>query len=177
MGLGRRRKSLKTVYLYTWNAFVITCLIVLACGKEQKPDPLIGPVPSGDKKVTLALFGAPWCTACKEDLPALQSAIDAMTPEQRKNLDVRLYVTTSGNPAVPPTNEVAQQYKESLNLTMESAPDEWRWKKFKAWVGGELVLPGAAVLDADGNVLKSYRAGATTFLPTEIIAFTLQSMK
>lgn len=168
---------MKTVYLYTWNAFVITCLIVLACGKEQKPDPLIGPAPGGEKKVTLAIFGAPWCTECKTDLPAIQTAVDGLSEDQKKNLDVRLYVTTSGNPAVPPTNEVAQQYKEALNLKMESAPDEWRWKKFKTLVGGELVLPGAAVLDAEGKVLKSFRAGATSFVPAEIVAFAVQSTK
>ncbi len=177
MGSGRRVTSRKTVFLYTWNAFVITCLIVLACGKQNKPDPFVGPAPGGgDKKVTLALFGAPWCTECKKDLPSIQAAVDGLTEDQKKNLTVRLYVTTAGNPARPPTEEVAQKYKESLKLKFETVPDV-RWEKFNQWVKGDQFLPAAAVLDANGNVLKAFRSGATTFSPEEVLGFALQSTK
>jgi thiol-disulfide isomerase/thioredoxin len=127
------------------------------------------------KSVTLALFGAPWCSECKTEMPAIQAQMNKLKNSQRAFIDVVLYVTTSGNPAVPPTQEVADQYKEIVHLHGKAYPDEWRWKNFRNWVGGGFVLPGAAVLDAQGNVLKAFRAGPSSFVPSEIVAFAVKS--
>jgi thiol-disulfide isomerase/thioredoxin len=129
------------------------------------------------KKVTLALFGAPWCSECKTDMPAIQAELDKLKASQRAFIDTVLYVTTSGNPSVPPTQEGAEQYRETVHIKGRALADEWRWKNFRQWVGGALVLPGAAVLDEQGNVLKAFRAGPTTFIPTEIVDYTVRSIE
>ncbi len=129
------------------------------------------------KTVTLALFGAPWCSECKTEMPAIQAEIDRLKASQRAFIDTVLYVTTSGNPSVPPTQEGAEQYREIVHIKGRALADEWRWKNFRQWVGGGFVLPGAAILDAQGNVIKAYRAGPTTFIPSEIVAHAVRSIE
>jgi thiol-disulfide isomerase/thioredoxin len=174
--LGRPRQHL---WFWCWNAFVVVSLALLACGRSQNGSQnQPGKVPEGpQKKITLALFGAPWCAECKQDLPLIQQEYDRLSEEEKAEIRIRLFVTTSGNPAVPPTQQVADQYRAVLGLSMEAGPDEWRWKSFREWVGGTLALPGAAVLDADGTVLKSFRAGSTTFIPSEIVGFAAAARK
>jgi hypothetical protein len=75
---------------------------------------------------------------------------------------------------VAPTPEVAEQYRQALHLEAKSVADEWRWKTFRKFVGGSLVLPGAAILDSTGHVVRSFRAGRTTFVPSEIVADALK---
>lgn len=127
------------------------------------------------KPVTLALFGAPWCSECKTDMPAIQAKLDALSNTRRAYIEVLMYVTTSGNPAVPPTEEVAEQYMHAVHVKGKPIADEWRWKNFRKLVGGNLALPGAAVLSADGTVLRSFRAGPTTFVPGDIVDFTVKA--
>lgn len=177
--MGRNRLgNTRRVLFWSWNAIVVIGLAI-ACGRspsgnQNQP----GKLPEGPpKKVTLALFGAPWCAECKQDLPKIQDEYNKLTEEERAEIGIRLYVTTSGNPAVPPTQEVADQYRTALGLSMDASPDEWRWKNFREWVGGTLALPGAAVLDANGAVLKSFRAGGTTFIPSEIVGFSAAALK
>src|SRR3954470_24019700 len=96
MGWGSTRKI---VYRYSWNVFVIKCLIALACGKEKGPrEPQIGTRP-----VTLALWGAAWCSECKSDFPAIQAKLNELSEAQRKLISVDLYVPTAANPARPAT--------------------------------------------------------------------------
>lgn len=127
------------------------------------------------KSVKLALFGAPWCSECKTEMPAIQERLDRLSRTQLAYIDVTLYVTTAANPSVPPTQEIADSYLETVHVKGKALPDEWRWKNFKAWVGGSFALPGAAVLDAQGHVLKAWRAGPTTFVPGEIVDFAVKS--
>lgn len=130
-------------------------------------------IPQGNQ-VTLALFGAPWCSECKTDMPAIQAELDKLTKLQRAFIDVVLYVTTSGNPSVAATPEVAEQYMHAVHIKGKALADEWRWKNFRKMVGGAFLLPGAAVLNSSGEVLRSYRAGPTTFVPSEIVANALK---
>jgi thiol-disulfide isomerase/thioredoxin len=182
MGMERSLISLslrRKLALWTWNALVLAGLLVLACGKQPsgvQNQPGTTPTIEG-KQVTVAVFGAPWCTECKQDLPLIQNEYDRLSPEQKAAIGLQLYVTTAGNPAVAPTQEIAEQYRAALGITMPAVADEWRWKNFRKLVGGDIVLPGAAVLDSTGAVLKSFRAGPTTFVPSEIMAFAVQNLK
>ncbi|MBY0371468.1 hypothetical protein K2X33_12325 [bacterium] len=127
-------------------------------------------------RITVILFGAPWCSECKQDLPAIEQEIAKRSPRQRAGLRTMLYVTTATSPAAAPTEAVALEYRNALRLDATAFADPWRWKNFKKYVGGDLVLPGAAVLDPSGNILHSYRAGATNFVPAEIIDFAVRSI-
>ncbi len=176
LSMGNNTRARRLLF-WSWNAFVVVSLAI-ACGRSQSgTQNQPGPIPEGpQKKITLALFGAPWCAECKQDLPLLQQEYDKLSDAEKAEIRIRLFVTTAGNPAVPPTQQVADQYRAALGLSMEASPDEWRWKSFREWVGGTLALPGAAVLDADGNVLKSFRAGAT-FIPSEIVGSAAAALK
>lgn len=127
-------------------------------------------------RITLMLFGAPWCTACKQDLPAIEKAIGELPARQRVGLRTQLYVTTDVSPSAPATQKVAEAYRNALHLEAPAFADAWRWKGFKKYVGGDLVLPGAAVLDPSNNILRAYRAGGTTFVPAEIVDFASRSI-
>ncbi len=135
-----------------------------------------GALPRGNQ-VTLALFGAPWCSECKTEMPAIQAELDKLSRTQASFVDVVLYVTTSGNPSVPPTQEVADQYRSVLHIKAKALPDEWRWKNFRRMVGGSFVLPGAALLDSSGNVVRAFRAGPTDFVPSEIVSSAIKLTK
>jgi thiol-disulfide isomerase/thioredoxin len=160
--------------------FLFTFVFLIAwstgCGKEnpyrysglQNPTNQQNPVGQAPA-VTLALFGAPWCSNCKVEFPQIQNLISQLAEPKFKRLALVLYVTTGATAQEQPTDDIAQRYKAVLNLSGTALADEWRWKKFRQYVGGGLVLPGAAVLDANGNVIKAFRAGAGTFIPSEIV--------
>jgi thiol-disulfide isomerase/thioredoxin len=168
MGLGLRR----AVCLWTWNAFVIAGLLLLACGRYPlgNPAPLQGGIPPSGKKLTLALFGAPWSADAQSLLPAVQAELNKLPEADRVALDVVLYVTSAANPALPATQALADQYLAAVGVQGRAVPDEWKHGNFKKWVGGSVNLPAAAVVDLEGNVVRSFLAGATTFIPGEIAA-------
>lgn len=164
----------------------ISCLAssLTGCGKRpvRAPGtPLSQPDPIENADVetvaTLVLFGAPWCANCKNEFPQIQSLIDQLPRERAEKLGFVLYVTTGATAQDQPSDEIANKYKEVLALKAKAFPDEWRWKAFRKYVGGNLVLPGAAILDANGNVLKSFRAGAATFVPSEIVKAAEDTVK
>src|SRR4051812_33252923 len=160
----------KKVLLWGWNVFVIVALIVIACDRHSLKTPDLGLNAAGladSKKLTLALFGAPSSADSQNLLPALQIELDKLALNDRSSLDQVLYVTTSGNPNTPPTEELAEQYRLALGMRGKAEADA-HWKTFKSLVGGSLSLPAAALVDLDGTVFKIFRAGPTTFVPTEI---------
>ncbi len=156
---------------WVWNALVLLGLVVLSCGRYPlgSRTPYQIPAPSKEpKKLTLALFGAPWSADSQSLLPEVQLGLGLLSEKQQSALDTVLYVPTAANRAVPPTQEAADQFLVQLGLRAKAVPDEWQWKTFKKWIGGNLDLPAAAIVDLDGNVLKVFRAGDTSFVPFEI---------
>jgi len=133
-------------------------------GPTEPPDPG-QPVPS--KQITLRLFGAPWCTTCKDSFPEIR---DALAAEFKGAVRGELYLPTGVNPEDSPTQEVADAYRDFHKLPFSSHTDEG-WKVFKSQVQKDRRLPGAVVLDADGKILKAYKPGATTFQVPEIVSY------
>lgn len=172
MGSGIRDKSgskRKFFYVWAWNAFIIVGLIVLACGKEkvlQRGTP--------NKAVTLMLFGAPWCQECKSDFPAMEKEFQALSAAHKDFLSMRLYVVTGPQATDRPTQQIADDYKAGLKLSAQSLPDEWRCKNYRTYVGNGCAIPAAAVVDANGKVIRSFRPGAT-FIPRDIVTLAAQS--
>ncbi len=138
-------------------------LLLAGCGRHE-----LGPVDveheefaAKPEKVIVAVFGAPWCSACKTQIPRLEAAILKLDKSIQERIDLRFYVTTGLNSNTAPNQDVADRYRNSLHLTALAYPDPWKWQNFRKWVGGEFVIPGAAVLDPKEKVLKSFRGGAT----------------
>lgn len=160
----------------------VLCAVVLAtgCGREKvlnRTDPVdpakpSTPVPTGPQNVSLVVFGAGYCEVCKSKFPEVDSLLKQFSADARGRVAVKLYVTSGAPASVKPTQELADSYKEHYLPGANSAqPDKWRWTLFKQLIPGKLDVPAAAVLDEKGNVLKTYVAGDTTFVPAEIVAF------
>ncbi len=168
------QKLLNSVFVFSF------ALLISSCGGENVgagSSPSTPPEnPPVEAKATLALFGAPHCSNCKESFPQIQALLDQMPADRAKSLYVVMYVTES-KPNERPTPEVAESYRAYLQLKAPAFVDEWRWKKFREYVGGSLQLPGAAILDANGKVLHSFRAGSTTFIPSEIVKAAEEASK
>lgn len=148
--------------------FILTALLLVSCGRYQPtetPEIEDCPIPVDvSKKVIVAVFGAPWCSACKNQIPELDKALLKLGAINEK-IEFRFYVTTGTNSAVAPTQDIADRYRDSLHISASSNIDPWKWKYFRAWVGGELLLPGAAILSHDQKVIKQFRGG---FNPSEV---------
>lgn len=159
--------------------------VLSSCGRTESPTPAnvqqgggSGQTEQGEKEpppgvapqFSLNLFGADWCTNCKSQFPEIQRLINALPAEKKAGFKLVLYAVESAD-SVAATEESAANYRDLLKLNATAIPDPWRWKTFRKWVGGTQ-LPGAAVTDVNGKVLRSFRAGATTFVPAEIVNYT-----
>lgn len=155
---------------------LFTTLILLGCGKAATgptDDPAKPPTPpdGGGTKVTLRLFGAPWCTNCKAAFPQINAALKADLTKQNAAVKGEVYVTTGETPAQRPTPEIAAAYRDFLKMDFTPFADEWKWKKFQEQVQQNRELPAAVVMDKDGKVIKVFRPGPTTFVVEDVVAF------
>lgn len=162
---------------------VVFALIAFGCGRyEPAPDPYVpvptppGPCPAPTQKVIVAVFGAPWCSACKTQIPKLDGALKKLPADVLARVEFRFYVTTGSNSAVAPTQAEATAYRNSLHLSAQAMIDPWRWTNFKKWVGGALAIPGAAVLSGDEKLIRSFRGGVS-FDISDIVETARKSLK
>lgn len=159
-------------------------IVFMSCGKPPKrggepvqptPPPTEPTDPSvptpGGIKLTLRLFGAPWCTNCKSDFPKINEALRNELTGANASVRGELYVETGETPSKPPTEDIAKSYRDFLKLEAVAYADDWPWKKFREQVQPDRKLPGAVVMDKDGNVLKVFIPGPTTFVAEEIVSF------
>ena len=180
--LGLKFSSSDVLRRVSGSLSIFTFAIVLAsCGSDKvgsgaNPSAPPNTNPPAETKATLALFGAPHCGSCKESFPKIQALLDAVPADRAKSLYVIMYVTES-EPDKPASQEIADSYKEFLHFKGTAVVDQWRWKKFREYIRGALQLPGAAILDANGKVLQSFRAGSTTFIPSEIVKAAEEAAK
>ncbi len=157
---------------------MLSVLLVSGCGHEQNrgtnknPPPIL---PEGNK-VTLMLFGAPWCKNCSAKIPVIDSILRSQPPGVRKNLEILFYVTTDSN-GEEATQEIADRYREHLGLQAKAYADPWRWTTFRKHISRKELLPGAAVFNAKGEKIKVYNSCDTCFVPEEIASFVISQIK
>lgn len=149
------------------RCLLIVLFVVVGCGRETAPVALNVPSPVPVKpspergKVIVAVFGAPWCPACKSAIPEVQRQLKKLPDTKLAQIEFRLYVPTGANSANRPTQDVADQYKQTLGLDLATAHvDPWKWTLYQKWIGGSASIPAAAVLDDKENVLTRFRAGS-----------------
>ena len=112
------------------------------------------------KKVIVAVFGAPWCHYCHENLPKVQRELDKLRRDFRDAIDFRLYVISGGNASTVANDTETLAYQRSIGLSQAVAYSDARGKIFKYYVGGGSI-PAAAVVSADGKtVIKKYPGGS-----------------
>lgn len=155
-------------------------LAVVSCGVEKKqavvpspspvpvPTPVPVPVPIPGAKKIIAVFGAPWCGACKTLLPELERELQGLPKTKRDEIDFRLYITTGATSSAKPTQDVAERYRDALGLSATAYIDPWYWTNYKAWVSKSLAIPAGVLQDEAGKVLRVYNAG-NSFSPAKIV--------
>lgn len=167
------------------RAILLACLVVVACGRAGSADsvpptvapaPIPAPVkpdePKPQKKVVLALWGAPWCHACHSLLPQVQEQLSKLSATTRAAIDFRLYVPTGLRPDSKPEDKVSIAYRDSLKLDAVAYSDP-RWAWFRKCVGNEMAIPGGALLAADGvTVLRRFYPGQ--LVPSEAVWYAAQ---
>lgn len=157
----------KNGYSCLWAAIL---LFLAACGVA--PSPSTSP---GSGSATLVVFGAGYCESCKHRFPELKRHLDAVPGKER--LTVRIYLTAGSPPSVRPTQAMADDYRDHYFLGAQSAPDPWRWQNFQRLLPGQrLEVPAAVVLSPSGAVLRTYTAGDTVFVPSDIAHFIRQQL-
>ena len=157
---------------------VIATLLVLSlgsCGKSTgtggQPATPPAPPPGAGDKVTLRLFGAPWCTDCKHDFPEIRDALAEELAKKDSRIYGELYITTANDANEAPNQAHSEAYRDFLKLPFAVVNDPWKWQTFKAQIQTDRRLPAAVVMDKDGNVLKVFKPGKTTFVVPEIVAY------
>lgn len=120
-------------------------------------------------KVIMALWGAPWCHFCHENLPKVQAEWAKLSADQKEKIEFRVYVPTGYSQASKPTQAITDNYVASLRLTAHAVNDAG-WKAFRSYVGNRLMIPAGSVIDATtGEVLRRYPGG--TLDPIGIVNF------
>lgn len=159
---------------------VVFGLLLLGCGEPRlgggdalvpDPDPIIDLIPEPDpevSRVVVAVFGAPWCSACKKGLPAVQKELEKLPARTLRQIEFRAYITTGANSAAPPSDAQTKAYVGALGLWAQPVSDPWRWTTFRQWVGPALSIPAASVVLPSGRVVRSFPAGAQ-FDPVSIV--------
>lgn len=162
------------------KALVLFAVLLLAgCGKELVPGPAPipgpGPIPEPEarERVVVAVFGAPWCSVCKVRLPEINRALVLL--RAACDVELRLYLPTGERSHLPPTQSLAERYRDYLGLDASAHIDP-NWQFYRQWVSVALALPGAAVLDSKMNLLKSYPPMAS-FNARDIAAFAARCGK
>lgn len=141
----------------------LAVFLLLACapvsfehkGEEEKPLPPEEKV----ENVQLYLFSAPWCGPCKEMHPEIGRQIKAAGISAK--VDVTLWVETGWTSQQQPTEQIAAEYQKQLGLPeFTFTPDPWKWLTFKKYMGPQLAIPGAAVLDPSDVLVKKFAPGS-----------------
>jgi hypothetical protein len=117
----------------------------------------------------MALWGAPWCHFCHENLPKVQAEWNRLSADQKEQIEFRVYVPTGRTQTSKPTQASTDAYVASLGLTANAVSDAG-WMAFRSYVGNRFVIPAGSVIDArTGEVLRRYPGG--TLDPIGIVNF------
>lgn len=124
------------------------------------PDPLPAPDP---KKVIMAVWGTPWCSACKSVLPQVEKAFAKLDAATQAKIEFRLYVPTGVRATDRPTDEVALAYRSSLHLDHSVAYiDPWNftlYKHYKLAGNSSPAIPAGAITKMDGTLIRRFPPG------------------
>jgi hypothetical protein len=128
---------------------------------ENPRDPIV----TGGR-ATLYLFSAPWCAECNNELRTLPALLHQM--EERDRVHVKLFVVTGPNKEKP-TEQMAKAYAESLGISLETVPDEWRWKTYRSLIKHTWNLPAAVILDEEATRALKILVGPPKYSPQDVI--------
>jgi len=152
--------------------YLLLASLLASCGgKGGDTDP--SPPATQERKPTiLILFGAGFCQDCKNQFPEIQQGIAKLSEKARDHLVVDLFLVAGDPASVKPTQEMAEAYAKAYYPgAIPFADRDWGMFRNVMPQGEPLRVPAAVVADNSGNILKRWRAGSTTFVPSDIVGF------
>ncbi len=164
----------------------LSSIALVSCGRYyaggQPARPPANPPPTvmvEGKRTTLTVFGAGFCTKCKAQFPEINQLLSQLSAKERALLDIKLFYVAGEPSNVRPTQELAESYRDNYFPLAQPEPDlPWRWANFKLMLPGvKLDVPAAVVSDENGQILKRFPAGDTTFVSAEISSFVEARLK
>lgn len=138
------------------------------------PEPTPAPDPD-DHKVILALWGAPWCSACHALLPKVEKELSKLDDGVRDLIDFRLYVATGQTATARPNDDVARAYVKELGLSATAYVDPWRFTLYSKYIGGSVAIPAGAVIEMDGTLIKKFAPNRLN--AKEIVQYAAEQVK
>lgn len=138
-------------------------------GEPVTPPDTNTPTDPGDppeKKLVLRMFGAKPCGVCKTAFPEILAGISAELPL----IQGEVYVPVGENWQDAPSDTITKDYRDHVNKDFAAVTDEG-WAAFRLQVQKDRKLPGIVVLDMQGNVLRVFKPGPTTFIVPEIVTY------
>lgn len=158
-------------YSVTAIAILLSIFCLFGCGKgggagtQQQG----GGNPPGKVAVSLYLFSAPWCVNCNSELPAINDQLKNLSSVQQAALSSVAYVVSGDQPSAPPTQQIADEYHQKLNVNFKFVADLPRYQEYRQFFSTGYDIPAAVVLDKNGQVLKKFAPG--TYRPEEVSNF------
>jgi thiol-disulfide isomerase/thioredoxin len=133
---------LKSLLVILAFAFSLT-----GCAEHEAPKPR-------PDKYEVAVFSAPWCYPCKQQVPQVDAAA------KEKGVKLTVYIVSGASPRTEPTQADADRYRQDLHLDAEVRPDP-KYSLYKKYVpsGGYYVPMAASIDQADGSVSRVFGPG------------------
>lgn len=86
-----------------------------------------------------------------------------------------MYVVTGPNKERP-TDEMAQTYRNNLELSFDAVADPWRWKTYRTYIQNTWNLPAAVIVSQSGELQHIFVA-PPSYAAQELIDYLYERLK
>ncbi len=140
--------------------FVLALLFIsTSCGLKPAGSNEAASVPNSS--LSVYVFSAPWCAECNRELPVLKEKyFTELTLSEQSQVSVSVFVVTGKTPGQAASQEVADEYGNSLGLPFTMLPDK-SYKMYRKYFEEGNAIPAAVLLNNNQQAIQLYEAGST----------------
>jgi hypothetical protein len=126
---------------------------------------------SPNVKLHLYLFAAENCNPCRAELSQIGANLNTQLGSKMSEVQVVVYVTNGKDSGTPPTQAIADNFKQMIGFNFQAVPDPWNRTTYRRFYG--LNSSGAipAVVVTDANDANPYLFQPGTFVQDQVIAY------